>query len=295
MTADKPYDECYYSAQDGLRLYYRKYGEPGGGASPVLCLPGLTRNAKDFHRLALHLSKTRQVLCPDYRGRGLSAYDADARNYQPASYLNDLKHLLIVEGVHDLIVVGTSLGGLLALGLNVAIPGTINAIVLNDIGPEISAAGIERIRAYVSVDHPHEDWPSAVAELKAFMPNLPARNEREWQEVAEATWRRREDGLLHVDWDVALANNAAEPPAELLWRLLDCAAGLPLLVFRGELSDVLPKPALERMAVRHPNLRHRTIPKVGHAPDLAAEPALADVTKFIEEMDGLRSATDAGR
>src|SRR5262249_34199486 len=138
--------------QDGLRLYFRDYGDPASERTPVLCLTGLTRNSADFHEVALRVAGERRVLAPDYRGRGRSAYDPDWRNYEPRIYVNDAAHLLAATGVERAVVIGTSLGGLLAMGLSVLRPTMVAGIVLNDIGPGLVGSGLARIMDYVGKD-----------------------------------------------------------------------------------------------------------------------------------------------
>jgi len=111
------YRERRIAAQDGLALYYRDYGDPNAGDTPVLCLGGLTRNSKDAHTVALRLSQRRRVLCPDYRGRGKSAYDPNPANYRPEIYGSDAIQVLDAANVHKVVVIGTSLGGLLGMAL----------------------------------------------------------------------------------------------------------------------------------------------------------------------------------
>jgi pimeloyl-ACP methyl ester carboxylesterase len=150
-----PYTDRFVLAQDGLRLYARDYEPPrANDAAAVLCLAGMTRNSKDFAHVAAALAGKRRVICLDYRGRGLSAYDPDWRHYEPTVYLNDIVHLLTALNVHKVIVIGTSLGGLLAMGLAILRPGVMAGAVLNDIGPEISAGGLDYVLDYVERDRP---------------------------------------------------------------------------------------------------------------------------------------------
>src|SRR5262249_571120 len=134
---------CYYRSQDGLKLYYREYGDAAADEErlPVLCLPGLTRNSRDFHDLALRLAPQRRVPAPGHRGRGKSAWDPDWRNYRPEMYLSDVFDLLAVADAPRVVVVGTSMGGLLAIGLTAYRPTCLAGVVLNDIGPELKPEG----------------------------------------------------------------------------------------------------------------------------------------------------------
>ncbi|WP_151118231.1 alpha/beta fold hydrolase [Hypericibacter adhaerens] len=279
-----------YSATDGLRLYYRAYGDPLA-PSPVvvLCLPGITRNSKDFHDLASHLaSQGRRILCPDYRGRGRSAYDPDWRHYRPEVYLEDLMQLLTLEGVERFVAIGTSMGGLLTMGLAVAKPAALAGVILNDIGPELETGGVSRIIDYIGQDHPQPDWAAAVAHLKATYPDLGLADERAWLNQAQATFREAADGL-HVDWDVALARPLREGgPIRDLWPLFRAFDHRPLLVIRGGRSDVLSDGCLAKMIAAKPDLIHVTLPGVGHAPMLDEPAALEAIDGFFARLDRTR-------
>ena len=172
IAVTQGYRERRYSAQDGLSLYFRDYGDPLSARTPVLCLTGLTRNSKDYHEVALRLARQRRVLCPDYRGRGRSDYDPDWRNYQPTTYINDMRHLLAALNVHRVVVMGTSLGAFLAVGLAVLAPTLVAGAVLNDAGPEVNAGGLDRILAYVGDDRPLDGWDAAIARMREIFPQL---------------------------------------------------------------------------------------------------------------------------
>src|SRR5262249_53565530 len=154
-------------------LYYRDYGAGDAGQMPVLCLAGLVRNSKDFHALAMRLAPYRRVLVPDYRGRGRSARDPNWRNYRPETYIGDALDLLTVTGVDRVVIVGTSMGGLLAMGMAALRPNCLAGVILNDIGPEVAPDGYRRIMSYISADRPQPDWPSAIADMKQLFPGFP--------------------------------------------------------------------------------------------------------------------------
>ncbi len=172
--------ERSFSARDGLRLYFRDYGDPLSPGTPLLCLGGLTRNSKDFHHLARRLSARRRVLCPDYRGRGRSPHDPDWRNYAPPQILNDTIQLLAATNLHRVVVCGVSFGGFLAMAMGVAAPIALAGVILDDVGPEVDPAVGRRILDYVSVDRPQPDWDTAVAAFKARHPNLSRRDDAAW-------------------------------------------------------------------------------------------------------------------
>jgi pimeloyl-ACP methyl ester carboxylesterase len=280
------FEARHYSAVDGLRLYYRAYGDPLAAGPAVLCLSGITRNSKDFHDLACHLAaQGRRVICPDYRGRGLSGYDPDWRKYKPEIYLEDLLQLLTLEGMNRFVAIGTSMGGLLTMGLAVARPAALVAAVLNDIGPEIEAGGVSRIIDYIGQDHPQADWAAGVAHLKATYPDLGLPDEKAWLNLARSTFRQAEDGL-HVDWDVALARPLREgSPIPDLWPLFRALDRRPVLVIRGGRSDVLSDGSRAKMIAAKPDLILVTLPGVGHAPMLDEPAALEAIDALFARLD----------
>ena len=282
-----PYREGRISAQDGLRLYYRDYGPRYGTSTPVVCLGGLTRNSADFDTVAMRLASHRRVICPDYIGRGRSDRAADWRRYAPPAVLYDLSTMLTALGIDGVVVVGTSLGGLLAAGMAAIRPTLVRAVVLNDIGPDIAADGIGRIRDYIGRDRPHRDWDSAVRDLQGMMPNLsvPGGDQAGWRRIAEATWRPGEDGLLHYDFDVRLARTMEQTgTVPDLWLLFKGLRGLPVAVVRGEQSDILSKDTLARMVEMHPDLTTATVPGVGHAPNLDEPEARAVIDDLLNRV-----------
>ena len=284
MPEGQSYRERRYTAQDGLSLAYRDYGDPLFERAPVLCLGGLARNAKDFHRFAGRLARQRRIVCPDYRGRGRSDYDPDWRNYRPEVYVNDLFHLMAAAGLHGVIVCGMSLGGLLAMGLSVLAPAQLTAVILDDVGPEVDLAGIERIRDYIGRDHPQPDWPAAVAEVKRLFPTLGLSDEAGWRRFTEATFRDGPDGRLHVDWDVSLAKALAHDRHDL-WTYYRALAPFPVLAFRGARSDVLSAETFDRMAEAKPDLVRVTVSGVGHVPQLDHPEVEQAIDDFLAHID----------
>lgn len=282
MTGNGSYRERRLTAQDGLSLYYRDYGDPLATATPVLCLTGLTRNSKDYHDLATRLCAGRRVICPDYRGRGQSQYDSDWRHYSPTVYVNDIKHLLMSLNVHSVIVVGTSLGAFLAMGLAVAIPAAVAGAVLNDAGPDVDPGGLARILDYIGTDRPQTDWSAATATVKELFPSLSISTEDGWAQMARNTFREGDDGLLHFDWDVNLAKPMQKGLAlPDLWALFRALRHVPVLSLRGEISDVLSPETFERMAEDMPKLTRVTVPGVGHAPMLDEPVVVAALDEFF--------------
>ena len=283
---DSAYRELRFTSQDGLGLHYRDYGNPASTATPVLCLGGLTRNARDFDTLARRLSAERRVLCLDLRGRGRSDHDPDWRNYRPATYLKDIAHLLPVAGVHRVVVVGTSLGGVLAMGMGAAMPSALAGVVLNDIGPEIERGGLDPILDYIRVDRPQPDWESAVRTIRTHLPDLVYQDEAMFEAMARNTFREGEDGRLHFDWDVnivkpALADGVATAD---LWPFFRGLRSVPLLAFRGAASQLLTADCFARMAAERRDARMVTVPRTGHAPTLDEPECVEALDAFLREL-----------
>ncbi len=277
--------ERRYSAQDGLSLYFRDYGDPLSEADPVLCLSGLARNCKDFHAFALRLAGHRRVVCPDYRGRGRSQYDPDWRNYRPEAYVNDLFHLLAAANLRRVVICGMSLGGLLSMGLAVMVPAQIAGVVLNDVGPEVNRSGLARIMDYIGRDHPQPDLDAATAYVKDLFPQLGLESEEAWRSFAEATFRQADGGAWHVDWDINLAK-ALDHDVPDLWAYYQALVPLPVLALRGQLSDVLSAETFARMAQVKPDLVQKTISGVGHVPVLANPQVEQAIDDFLARIDG---------
>lgn len=282
------FTERWLTAQDGLRLYWRDYGDPLAPGLPVLCLSGLTRNSKDFHDLATHLCGGRRVICPDYRGRGRSQYDPDWRHYEPRTYLDDLRHLVAAAGVHRFAVIGTSLGGILAMALRAMMPTAVAGAVLNDVGPDVAQGGLDRIIDYIGRDRPQPDLGAAEAHLQAVLPNLTFRGGNGWRKLTENTFRPGEDGLLHFDWDIRIVEPLRRSkPGDMppLWPLFRGLAGVPVLVVRGGRSDVLTAECLAAMAAAMPDMAQVVVPDTGHAPALDEDEVVAAIDALLKRVD----------
>ena len=281
--ADGAWRERRFTAQDGLGLHYRDYGDADAAATPVLCLGGLTRNARDFDALARRVSARRRVLCLDLRGRGRSDYDPDWRNYRPETYIADIAHLLAAANLHRVAVVGTSLGGILAMAMAAAMPSSLAGVVLNDVGPEVEPGGLAPILAYIDADRPQPDWESAVRTVRTHLPNLAFQDEAMFETMARNTYREGEDGLLHFDWDVNIVKplRRGGGAAPDLWPLFRGLRAIPLLAFRGAESDILSAGCFARMAAERPDARLVTVPRTGHAPTLAEPECVAALDAFL--------------
>lgn len=281
-----PYRERRFTSRDNLSLYFRDYGDPTARRAPLLCLAGLTRNSKDFHDLAARLSADRRVVALDYRGRGQSDYDRNWRNYDPRVYMDDVLQLLATTNMDGVVALGTSLGGLVAMSLAVAAPIRLAGVILNDIGPVVEAAGIERVRELLRVCRPQPDWETAARYIKANYPGLSIKTDEGWLKLARRTFREGPDGLLHFDFDPTVTRTleAARNPNSDLWPLFGALRHVPTLAIRGAISDILSPETFDRMAEEKPDLVRATIPGVGHVPLLDEPASVQAIDAFLHNL-----------
>jgi pimeloyl-ACP methyl ester carboxylesterase len=287
--------DLFVSASDGLKLYAWEMGPRTGDALPVVCLPGLARTSADFAGLAACLasdpSLPRRVLALDYRGRGRSERDPDWRRYEVRVELDDVLQVLTAAGIAEALFVGTSRGGLITMAIGAARPALLRGVVLNDIGPVIEGRGLERIRGYVGKLPSPGSYAEAVEILKRLAAgHFTAFVEEDWETMARTTWRE-DGGRLVPDYDPALMRTLegidfdAGPPA--LWPLFEPLKRVPVLVLRGENSDVLSAETLRLMERAHPRLRPVTVPGQGHAPLLKGDIILT-IKSFLDEVEERR-------
>jgi pimeloyl-ACP methyl ester carboxylesterase len=277
--------DFFYESTDGLRLYCAALDaaqHPNG--LPVLCLPGLTRNSRDFTALAVHLSRQHEVLAVDLRGRGKSAWDPDPAHYQLPTYVRDAWTLLDSRGVERFVVIGTSLGGLIAMTMAAMEPRRVAGAVLNDIGPEIDPTGLRRIANYVGQLPAVTNWNEAIAQTKSvYGLALPGLTDDQWSDYARCGYRENEKGIPVPDMDPKIAEVFRRPPTgdPDRWALLRRLAIVPMLVIRGAMSDLLSLDTLNRMIREKTNLSHVTIAERGHAPLLDEPQCLMAIDDFL--------------
>ena len=267
------YEDCTWTSADGLALHYRDYPAPeGASALPVLCLHGLTRNARDFSQLAEHLCATRRVIVPEMRGRGMSAYAPNSDSYTPVTYVADVEKLLAELGITRFCVVGTSMGGLMTMLMAHGAPGRMAAVVMNDIGPEVDAAGLQRISGYVGQGRSYPTWIHAARSLAdVHGAAFPDYTLDQWLDMAKRTMVVTQNGRISYDYDMAIAEPFAKPGNAAppnLWLAFEALRGVPMLLVRGELTDLLSPDTVRQMQARNPAMQVITVPRVGHAPTL---------------------------
>lgn len=279
----------FITAQDGLKLHVRAYGQRHSSALPVVCLPGLARTGADFDPLAGALAgdfgRPRYAIALDYRGRGLSGYDRDADNYSLAVELADVLAVLTALEIGKAVFVGTSRGGILAMLMGLARPTAMAGVVLNDIGPVIETLGLVRIKSYVGrLPQPKSFHEGAEFLRRLFGSQFPALTPEDWMGYARRTFRNQ-GGQIIPDYDPKLARilrdidiERALPP---LWKEFDSLANMPMLVIRGANSDVLSAATFEAMRARRRQCDAVVVPDQGHAPLLTDDATIGRIGAFV--------------
>lgn len=277
-------DHRYRSADGRLDLYARDYA---GDGPPLLLMHGLTRNSADFEPFAGHLAGRHRLIVPDQRGRGLSQYDDDPANYRPDVYCQDMLALLDGLDIGTAGLVGTSMGGLMAIGLAATLPGRFPCVVLNDIGPQLETEGLDRIRGYVGATAPFAGWDNAADRCAAVNADaFPDFAAPDWLAFARRICREDADGAVILAYDPMIAHSVlGDPPGTVppnIWPLWDMLGPLPVLLVRGALTDLLSPATVAQMASRHSGpFVTVEVPLRGHAPLLDEPAVLAALEPFL--------------
>jgi len=292
-----------FQSDDGLSLFYRDYGSSD---HVLICLPGLTRNSKDFAELALHYASEWRVITPDFRGRGQSDRDPVPSRYQHLTYTNDTWKLIDGLGIQSFAVLGTSLGGLIAMLMAAQQPKRLRGIVLNDIGPVVPDEAVSRITQYVGRIPPEPNWQAAAARVReVYATTFPNRPDSFWLSHAHLSMRETSSGSIVPDMDPAigrvlrknyrlvkmvrflrrfgLVKNAAELIRNGYWQQF-CKMNMPVLLLHGADSDVLPDETVEKMQAVQPKMETITVADRGHAPFLDEPEALAAIDGFLAQL-----------
>ena len=291
-------DRYWYSAE-GLRLHYRDYEGPRD-KPPILCIPGLTRNARDFEPVADRFAGAWRVISVDLRGRGNSERDPDTRRYAPHYYVADILKLLDQEGIADAVFFGTSLGGICTMLLASTDADRIAGAMLNDIGPEIDQAGIDRIGGYVGREARFTSWADAIRTIAERNREVfPRWGDGEWERFVRRICHETPEGIV-FEYDMGIAENfraATETPSRDSWHLYGALAGRPVTILRGELSDLLSREIADRMVeALGDDAELVVIPDAGHAPSLEEPEALAALDRLLARVmarEGQQSADPA--
>lgn len=286
MTVTGHFIERTYTSADGLRLYARDYPGPANPRLTLVCIPGLTRNSRDFDELAPRLAEKYRVICVDLRGRGKSEYAKDAMSYQPQTYVRDMAAMLDAFNLKHVVLIGTSLGGIISVVLGAVLPTRVLGIVMNDIGPEVDATGISRIATYVARGFHSDTWDAAAQALVQVDGKIyPDYRHEDWLKMARRRFTETPEGIKH-DYDLNIAKpfgdaSQAGSAAAGLWPFFLQLKDMPVLALRGAISDVLSAETFARMKERLPHLQQCIVPDRGHTPYFDEPVAQAAVDAFL--------------
>jgi pimeloyl-ACP methyl ester carboxylesterase len=282
------YRDHIIQAQDCIGIFVREFA-PNAVGTPIVCLPGLTRNHRDFTQLAEILAQgpsQRRVICIDFRGRGGSDRDPDPSHYNLLTEMTDVVAVLDALHIKTADFIGTSRGGMVTHVLAAMHPQRINKVVLNDIGPVIEKQGLIRIKDYVNRADAPKSWDECASYLQAVhgdsFPTLPA---SEWEAMAKALYRD-ENGRPVADYDKAIAAPIAsmnfDQPIPDLWAQYEALSQFPLLIIRGELSELLSQQCCDKMLTLNLRATQITAPQQGHAPLLHLAPVAQAIVEFLK-------------
>lgn len=282
------YEDRTWTSPDGLTLHYRDYAGPAG-KPPILCIPGLTRNARDFEPVVDSLAGEWRIICAELRGRGESEYARDSSTYAIPNYVADIETLLKQAQIARFVACGTSLGGIITLLLALRDPHRIAGAILNDIGTVVEPAGLARIAEYVGQGRSFPTWMHAARWMRQqngkFYPDFDL---NQWLQLSKRVMKVASGGRIRFDYDMKIADpiqraDGVSPPPDLWpgWMALqDC----PALLLRGELSDILSVPTAEKMVAALPRAELVTVPRVGHAPVLDEPASQESISRLLAKV-----------
>ena len=292
-TTTSGWTDGWYWSGDGLRLHYREMAGPADRPA-LLCLPGLTRTAADFDDLAARLAGQWRIIAVDLRGRGESAWPKDSLTYVALTYLLDLRLLFEAAKIERFVVIGSSVGGVLAMQLTTGHRAMMAGAVLNDIGPDIEAEGLARLRANVGRGGNWPTWVHAARDLGARNAALhPDWDLADWLAFAHRLCRLNPAGRIVFDYDPRIAEPFRLPNRDAgtdLWAALGGLAAqgglaeVPVLSLRGEFSDVLSRRTQSAMLAKLPQMTMAEVPGVGHAPTLNEPEAVAALDALLAQV-----------
>lgn len=264
----------------GLEIHYVEWGK--ADAPVVICWHGLTRTGRDFDELAAVLATHYRVICPDTPGRGLSQWsDQPLEHYTVPFYAQVALELCDQLGIEQFNWVGTSMGGLIGMVVAAIAPVRVQKLVLNDVGPAVPMAAVERIRTYAGSQPTFKSVSELEAWLRQVYVPFGENTDTFWRRMALTSARRTAQGEITLHYDVRLVlpfqNYTGEETLWPLWPQIVC----PILILRGELSDLLLPTQVAKMLAENPQAQAVTIPKVGHAPTLANAEQMKLVTDFL--------------
>lgn len=281
------YGDGHWKSGDGLDLHFRDYSGRDD-RPPVLCLHGLTRNARDFAALAGRIAGEWRVIVPEMRGRGDSEYARDAESYNPVQYVGDVNLLLQELGVSRFVAVGTSMGGLMTMLIAMKSPQRLAGVVLNDIGTALERAGLERIIGYAGQGRNFPTWVHAARALEQTQHMAhPGFELADWIAMAKRVMTLAGNGRIMFDYDMKIAEAFAKIDFDNqpdLMPAIDAMADTPVLILRGSDSDLFSQANCAAMMARLRNAEAVVVPGVGHAPLLTEPEAAAAIDRLLAKV-----------
>ncbi len=299
----REWSDLSFTSHDGLRLvgrHYKAVRVKGARRSPrkkppnpLLCLSSLTGNGGEFHKLArfltTHGEHPRDVYCLDYRGRGGSQNDYTSANYNSYVELRDILDFLVAFDLPHFDIIGSSRGGINAMLLAAVRPAGLGALILNDLGPVLEPGGVARVLGYLANMPQPASWADASQIMRSmYETSFPALDEGDWRAFAQRYYKEQ-DGHLVASYDTRLALTSRHLNLQKtlpdMWGQYLALFNHPLLIIRGENSDMLSRKTVEQMRTLHWHSRAVTVPGQGHAPLLRDQPSLQTIGAFLAEHD----------
>ena len=262
------------------RLSYYEWGDPAN-SKVAICVHGLTRNGRDFDDLALALSSEYRVLCPDVPGRGKSEWLTHPEDYSYPVYCADMAALIARSGAQTVDWIGTSMGALIGMLLAAQPNSPIRKLVMNDVGPFIPKASLERLSTYVGKPVSFDSSEVFEQYIRVVSASFGPLTDAQWRHLAETTVRRGDDGRWGTNYDPAIASPFKVPIADVvLWPFWD-PIRCPVLLLRGKESDLLLSETAREMTTRGPKAKLVEFAGIGHAPMLMAADQINVVRQFL--------------
>ncbi len=282
--------EHWHTSADGTRLFARDHGPLQSGLTPLLCLPGLTRNSRDFEPVFNRFAISRRVIAMDFRGRGNSQYADDPQTYRPDVELQDTLGYLDALGLDRVAVLGTSRGGIVGTLMGTLAKPRLAGLCLNDVGCKLEAEGLLRIMGYVGTERKFRTWEDTAAHFAQSTVGFSGVTLQTWSLVVKRIYKDTDSGIVH-NHDLALGQTLPSPDDVVqgkvaeLWGLLPALTDVPFALLRGAASDLLSAETVARMADAVPDLVTTTIANRGHVPFLDEPESVAALQKWLERVD----------
>lgn len=287
MSEENSYQNIYWESDDGLKLHARDYPSDSD-KTPVICIPGLTRNARDFDHLGAGFSGGRRILMLDLRGRGLSEYARESSTYNPKQYVSDIIMLMDEQKIGKAVFFGTSLGGVVTMVMAKMYPERVAGALLNDIGPELDQKGLDRIADHVGQGRSFDTWAHAGRDMAENSADIfPDFTLKDWIEFAKKVYRMNSSGRIKLDYDMKIAEpfDSKGGGSGALWNALENMQDIPTLILRGELSDLFSEQVARKMLDKLDKADLVTVPRVGHAPTLEEPASLDAINQLLHRID----------